>query len=65
MKKSYSSREVIKILKEDGWYFVDTTGDHYHYKHPTKKGKITVVHPQKDMRIYEMQDIAKVSGLKF
>ena len=24
--KSYSSREVIKMLKEDGWYLVDVVG---------------------------------------
>ena len=65
MKKSWSSREVIKKLKANGWYYVDTSGDHYHYKHPTKKGKITVVHPQKDMKIYELQSLEKVSGLKF
>ena len=65
MGKSYSSREVIKILLSDGWYYVDTTGDHYHYKHPVKKGKITVVHPQKDMKKYELKSISEVAGLKF
>ena len=65
MGKSYSSREVIKILKADGWYYTDTTGDHYHFKHLTKRGKITVVHPQKDRKIYEIKSIEKVSGLKF
>ena len=27
--KSYSSREVIAILKADGWYEVDVTGSHH------------------------------------
>lgn len=38
--KSYSSREVIKILKEDGWYEVGCDGDHHQYKHPIKKGEL-------------------------
>lgn len=40
--KSYSSREVIKILKEDGWYEVNIEGSHHQFKHPTKKGRTTV-----------------------
>lgn len=35
--KSYSSREVIKILQADGWYLVNTVGSHHQFKHPTKK----------------------------
>ena len=47
--KSYSSREVIKILEEDGWYLVNTVGSHHQFKHPTKKGRVTVKHPDKDI----------------
>lgn len=36
--KSYSSREIIKLLKKDGWYEVHCVGDHHQFKHPTKKG---------------------------
>ncbi len=32
--KSYSSREVIKALKADGWYEVNCVGSHHQYKHP-------------------------------
>ena len=35
--KSYSSREVIAMLKADGWELVSTEGSHHQYKHPTKK----------------------------
>nr|WP_313784914.1 type II toxin-antitoxin system HicA family toxin [Paenibacillus larvae] len=47
LNKAYSSREVIKILKEDGWIHKNTEGDHWHFIHPTKKGKVTVPHPKK------------------
>ncbi|MBR1630164.1 MAG: type II toxin-antitoxin system HicA family toxin, partial [Lachnospiraceae bacterium] len=47
--KSYSSREVIKILESDGWYLVSTKGSHYQFKHPDKKGRVTVKHPDKNI----------------
>ena len=39
--KSYSSREVIKALKADGWYEVNVVGSHHQYKHiaPAPPGK--------------------------
>ena len=63
--KSYSSREVIKALKDDGWYLVACDGDHHQYKHPTKKGKATVTHPVKDIPIRTLKSIEKQTGLKF
>ena len=65
MKKSYSSREVIKILKEDGWFLKRIKGDHHQFKHPTKRGLVTVPHPKKDLDIEEMASISEQSGLKF
>ena len=39
--KSYSSREVIQMLKADGWYEVNVVGSHLQFKHPTKKRRTT------------------------
>lgn len=63
--KSYSSREVIKILNADGWYEVDCDGDHHQYKHPTKKGRVTVTHPVKHIPIGTLKSISKQSGITF
>lgn len=63
--KSYSSREVIAMLKADGWYLVATEGSHHHYKHSVKKGKVTVKHPCKDMPPKTLKSIAAQSGLQF
>lgn len=63
--KGYSSREIIKLLKEDGWYEVGCVGDHHQFKHPTKKGRVTVTHPVKDLPTKTVQSIGKQSGLKF
>lgn len=35
-------REVIAILENDGWYLARTRGSHRHFKHPTKRGLVTV-----------------------
>lgn len=62
--KSYSSREVVKILEADGWYEVSCVGDHHQYKHPSKKGRVTVTHPVKDIPIGTLKRIEQQSGLK-
>ena len=63
--KSYSSREVIKLLKKDGWYEVDCNGSHHQFKHPTKKGRTIVKHPDKDIPIKTLKRIEEQSGLTF
>lgn len=63
--KSYSSREVIAILRSDGWFLVATEGSHHHFKHPDKKGKVTVKHPCKDIPPKTLKSIAIQSGLQF
>ena len=63
--RSYSSREVIQALKEDGWYEVGVTVSHYQFKHPIKKGRTTVKHPDKDLPRKTLDSIERQSGLKF
>ncbi|OME86898.1 addiction module toxin, HicA family [Paenibacillus sp. FSL A5-0031] len=59
-----SSREMVKMVENDGWYHVHTTGDHKQYKHPTKKGRVTIPHPKKDLPIKTVDSILKQAGLK-
>ena len=65
MKKSLTSREIIKIIEADGWYLHKTVGSHHHFKHPTKKGKTTVLHPKKDFHPKMISSMENQSGLKF
>lgn len=62
--KGYSSREIIKKLEEDGWYLNKVTGDHHNFKHPTKPGKVTVPHPNKDLSAGTLKSIAKQAGIR-
>lgn len=64
MPKIYTSRELIKIIEKDGWYLVDVDGSHHQYKHPSKKGRVTIPHPKKDVRIGTANSILKQAGLK-
>ncbi len=59
-----SSRKIIKALKADGWYEAGVTGDHHHFKHPTKKGKVTVPHPRKDVLIRTQKSIERQAGIR-
>ncbi|MBO5408888.1 MAG: type II toxin-antitoxin system HicA family toxin [Clostridia bacterium] len=63
--KSYSSREVIKILQEDGWYLVAIEGSHHQFKHDVKQGKVTIKHPCKDIPPKTLKSIGKQAGILF
>ena len=63
--KSYSSREVLKTLLNDGWYEVACDGDHHQLKHPVKPGKVTVPHPVKDIPRRTLNSIARQAGVQF
>ena len=40
--KRYKVREVIELLLADGWYQVGRRGSHRQFRHPVKKGRVTV-----------------------
>jgi predicted RNA binding protein YcfA (HicA-like mRNA interferase family) len=57
------SLDLIKMIEADGWYQVRVTGSHHHFKHPTKKGLVTVPHPKKDLPSGTVKSILKQAGL--
>ena len=59
-----NSRSVIKKLKNGGWAKVAQKGSHVQFKHPRKKGRVSVPHPVKDMPIGTVKSIEKQSGVK-
>ncbi len=58
------SREVIRRLTAAGWLLVATKGSHHQFRHPTRPGRVTVPHPNKDMPIGTLRAIERQSGLK-
>jgi len=58
-------RQVIKLLKQDGWVQVRMKGSHRQFEHPTKWATITVAgKPGDDMPIGLLMHIRKLAGLK-
>jgi len=35
-------RDAIKLIQIAGWHLAATRGSHRQYKHPTKKGRVTI-----------------------
>jgi predicted RNA binding protein YcfA (HicA-like mRNA interferase family) len=61
--KSYSSKEILQILQQNGWYIEGQKGSHVQFKHPTKRGKVTVPHPRKDLKLITVQTIFRQAGI--
>ena len=64
--KRYKVREIIELLEADGWYKCSQNGtSHRQYKHPTKKGKVTVNGKLNETRSQELLNcIWKQAGWK-
>lgn len=57
---------ILDALQADGWQLVHQVGSHRQFKHPTKKGKVTV-NGKKSGDVWGdlLKSIEKQSGLKF
>jgi predicted RNA binding protein YcfA (HicA-like mRNA interferase family) len=59
-----NSRDVIRALAKDGWHEVNQVGSHKQFKHATKKGRVTVPHPKRDIPLATLRSIEKQAGIK-
>lgn len=59
-----TAKEILKILKKDGWEIVEIVGSHYQLKHPTKPGRVTVPYHSGDLKPGTLNSILKQAGLK-
>ncbi|MEQ8552336.1 MAG: type II toxin-antitoxin system HicA family toxin [Cyclobacteriaceae bacterium] len=59
-----NSKEIIKLIQKDGWYQVRQKGSHIQFKHPEKKGLVTVPYPKSDLAKGTVNSILKQAGLK-
>jgi len=58
-------RDVIRLLEDDRWYLDRTRGSHRQYKHPWKKGIVTVSgHPNDDVAPGTLNSILKQAALR-
>ncbi|WP_115309710.1 type II toxin-antitoxin system HicA family toxin [Veillonella criceti] len=57
-------KELIKILKRDGWVLVRTRESHYIFKHEVKRGLVTVPFHSKDLKPKTLQSIISQAMIK-
>jgi predicted RNA binding protein YcfA (HicA-like mRNA interferase family) len=62
--KNMKSREIMKILKDNGWYIRRITGSHYHFKHEMITGLVTVPHhATEELKPSTLHNIVKMACL--
>jgi predicted RNA binding protein YcfA (HicA-like mRNA interferase family) len=59
-----TAREVLKILRKDGWFVVEQRGSHVQMKHPIKSGKVSVPNHKGDIPKGTLHSIFSQAGLK-
>lgn len=57
------TRELEKMIVEDGWYLVSQKGSHRQYKHKTKPGKVTIPIHKGDLHPDTAKSVLKQAGL--
>ncbi len=59
-----TARDLVRILKADGWLEKNQRGSHLQLVHPTKSGKVTVPIHSGDLDVKTCNSILKQAGLK-
>lgn len=60
-----NAKQIIVLLKKDGWGLKEQKGSHGQFTHPTKKGKVTVpIHGKDEIPPKTLNSILKQEGLK-
>ncbi len=59
-----TAKDLIRMLKADGWFEKNQRGSHLQLVHPTKSGKVTVPIHSGDLDIKTANSILKQAGLK-
>jgi predicted RNA binding protein YcfA (HicA-like mRNA interferase family) len=58
-------QKMLQILQTDGWYLIDQRGSFRQYKHPHKKGRITITgNPNYDLETDSINSILLQAGLE-
>ena len=57
--------DLAKLIEQDGWRHVRTTGSHKHFKHASKPNVVTVPgQPGDDLPVGTLKSILKAAGLE-
>lgn len=56
-------KEMVKLLKSDGWQVKTQSGSHLQMVHPSKTGKVTIPMHSGDLDVKTAKSILKQAGL--
>lgn len=57
-------KEILALLERDGWYLAAFEGSHRQYKHPAKRGRVTVAGKlSHDLSLGTLKSILRQAGL--
>jgi predicted RNA binding protein YcfA (HicA-like mRNA interferase family) len=59
-----NSKDIIKLIEQDGWQLTKVKGSHHKFCHPIKKGAVTVPHPKKDLPVGTVKSILKQAQIE-
>jgi predicted RNA binding protein YcfA (HicA-like mRNA interferase family) len=58
-------RDILKLLKADGWVELRSKGSHLQLKHPRKPGLVTLpMHGARDVKPGTLASIERQAGLR-
>ena len=59
-----TSKDLMRVLKKDGWYLERVKGSHHQFKHPVKTGIVTLPHPKKALPLKTINSVLTQAGLE-
>lgn len=63
-KYNMTSKQLIKLLRKNGFFFIRQSGSHAIFKNEVKKRKVTVPIHNKDIPTGTLHAILKDAGIK-
>ena len=61
--KPMSSKDVVRLLEDNGWVFERAKGSHHQFRHPEKSHVVTVPHPKKELGVGLVKAILRQAGI--
>ena len=60
-----TARQVLRVLRRDGWIEVRQAGSHVQLQHPSKSGRVTVALHRGDLPTGTLRSILRQAGLSW
>jgi predicted RNA binding protein YcfA (HicA-like mRNA interferase family) len=63
-ERSVKVRDLVRLIREDGWYLAEIRGSHHQFRHPAKPGRVTIAgHGNDDVAIGTLKSVLRQAGL--